>query len=987
MYGFSLRTIILFALCVLSHHIVNAQLNGYQLRITEEDGLSDNNIECIYKDHNGFFWVGTASGLNLIDGSQITVFKNIPGDKTSISNNHILSINEDYDGKIWVGTAQGLNCFDPLKRKFISLPDQLNGISKTEQIFSIARDKADQLFIATGNGLIHYNPGTKKGQRINIPGVKGNKQRNNQISHLVFDRNGLLYFTNYSGLWSYDVQSNRFTHEINRPALFTYCIFDHEGNLWIGTWDEGLIKWDPLKKTETIYNPGNRNQSILAITEMPVAPGYPIITNSFVLNHTPSKTGVSPIPKSAFGDIRTILFNPEDDRLWVGSNQGIFLIRESLPDFTYHDFGHTITSQNVSVVESGSQYLVGGSGNDFLKLFGKNLKEVKNFSSLIPYKDVVCLDIEPDGQHRIRCGTTNGFADIDLATGAVAFHHLEDAAANQRQLNFINSIFKDSENNWWIFPWRNGIWELKANTTTPKKVFNNFLTQFDQPKPLVISDACEDRHGNIWLSDYDEGIILYNRNTHTFSKPFADSLGQYYACSQIIYHNGYCYSFLSTTLLIWNTDSMKLHKVPLLPLRDKTINSIALDSNGHVWMATQNGLIAYNIKEKTLLHFTKADGLTSNQLNGYLYCAHDGSIVFGGLQYLFSYRPESLLKHTQGSPQIKLSEVIVDGEPFKFQSTGNHSFDHTKSNFIFKWAVTDYTDPLNNHYYYQLEGIDKKWRNAGTRGEAEFANLSPGQYTLLLKGENSNGIVANKILKLQFVILPPFWNTWWFITFLFLLIAAFFYALYRYRLSQLMRVEKLRDNISINLHDDIGSTLSSISILSEMALHRNTDLESEKMLGEIKENSMVMMDRMDDIVWSINPKNDSLENLFVRIRAFAGRLFEAKDIEYSITIDENIHHVLLNMEYRQHIYLIMKEAINNIVRHAECTEAAIIVTYNAPLLSITISDNGIGIRNTSSSGGNGLYSMKKRASEIKGTLDIQTHTGKGTSIVLLAKIK
>ncbi len=986
MRGTFIRSILLIDLLLLLYNVSVAQFNSRPLHITEENGLSDNNIKCIYKDHNNFFWVGTLSGLNLINGSAITVFKNIPGDNTSIDNNHILSITEDRKGILWIGTPHGLNAFDQATRKFSRIPLVNNSNAETESAISIAVSKSDQVYVGTSQGLFVYDPVTRKTRSIEIPGNNNEKLKNNRITHLDFDRNGLLYLCTYSGLWSYDESTHHFSHVINDPSLFINFIFDHLGNLWVGTWDSRLIKWDPIAKREQIFKLNN-SDNILTIAEVRRPSGYTIMTNGFFLNPDAGKKGFILIPRSTFGNVNKVLFNPGDNRLWVGSDRGLYLINESGTQFTYRNFKHSITPQNVSIYEWNHQYLVGGAGNDFLKLFDKNLEETADYSTLIPDKSTACLMIREDGSNRIKCGTTNGVMDIDLSNRKAAFHFLHDTSTNQEHLAFINCLFRDSQNTWWLFPWRNGIWTREANTTTPKKVFNNFITSLGQPKPLVISDACEDRNGNLWMSDYDEGIIHYNSNTHTFSKPFADSLGQYYACSQILYHNGYCYSFLSTTLLIWNTDSMKLHKVPLLPLRDKAISSIALDSAGHVWMATRNGLIAYSTKDKSLLHFTIADGLTSNQLIGTLYCAQDGTMLFGEPSYLFSFRPEDLLNQIRGAPEMKLSEVIVDDNSYHFDSSGNNSFRHTQNNFIFRWTVTDYTDPLNNHYYYQLEGIDKGWRNAGTKGEAEFANLSPGNYTLLLKGENSNGVVANKILKMQFVILPPFWNTWWFITLLFILVAFFFYAMYRYRMNQLLRVEKLRDRISLNLHDDIGSTLSSISILSEMALHRNTDNESEKMLDEIKENSLVMMDRMDDIVWSINPKNDSLENLFARIRVFAGRLFEAKEIEYNINIDENIRHVQLNMEYRQHIYLIMKEAINNIIKHADCTEAKINASYKAPWLEIVISDNGKGIQINQTTGGNGLYSMKKRASEIKGEIKIQPGVRNGTTVSLRVKIK
>lgn len=980
-----LKNILSGVLCLALHVSAIAQMDIHPLFITESNGLSDDNINCIFRDHNNFFWIGTSSGLNLIDGSSITVFKNIPGDSSSIGGNEIRCIAEDLSGFLWVGTNNGLNEMNPRVRTLSRISLSENDYRET--IIGIAVNKDNDLYVATARGLFFYDPAKKQHRRLEIPGMGIEKSYSNRITSLAFDKAGLLYLTTYDGLWRYDESSGRFTHLISTHTLFTCFTFDLHQNIWIGTWDKGVMRWDAASGKETWYPSDEGKNNVMAIAGIPTASGFDIVANNIVVHADFSAISTSGQADGYLKTAKAIHYDGMDSRLWVGGSNGLELVHTSGNQFRYHKFERAITTQDVSILAWNQHYLIGGRNRSFLKLFDDHLHEVQNFSSLVKSKEIVCLTMEPDGSDRIKCGTTMGIADIDLAGKRVVFHHLNDSTAIPRQLEFVNCIFKDSENSWWIFPWRNGIWMRRPGGLFPEKIFNNFLTSFGLPKRLVISDACEDHKGNIWLSDYDEGIILYNRNTHTFSKPFSGDLGQLFSCSQVIYHKGYCYSFVSNALLVWNTDSIILHRIPLLPLRDKSINSIALDSIGNVWMATQSGMIAYNLQTRKMLHFKVADGLPSDKMNGILYCAPGGEMIFGSPGYLFSFRPENLLMRVQKKPQIKLSQVMVNGHADIFNPTADNYFNHSMSNYVFKWAVTDYTDPLNNHYYYMLTGVDKTWRNAGSSGVAEFANLSPGHYTLLLKGENSNGVAASKILKMRFDILPPFWNTWWFISIVFLLVVIFFYALYRYRLNQLLRVKKLRDNISLNLHDDIGSTLSSISILSEMALHRNTDLESEKMLEEIKENSMVMMDRMDDIVWSINPKNDSLEELLVRIRAFAGKLFEAKEIEYEIKIDENIRHIQLSMQKRQQIYLIMKEAINNMVKHANCTRANICTSYTAPVLNIVISDNGTGFQEYEATRGNGMYSMKKRAVEMKGTLCVDSRINKGTTISLKVKIK
>ena len=201
------------------------------------------------------------------------------------------------------------------------------------------------------------------------------------------------------------------------------------------------------------------------------------------------------------------------------------------------------------------------------------------------------------------------------------------------------------------------------------------------------------------------------------------------------------------------------------------------------------------------------------------------------------------------------------------------------------------------------------------------------------------------------------------------------------------RMQHIRNKIAQDLHDDIGSTLSSISILSDLAIRGNSSTQTIETMNEIFDNSLMLMERMDDIVWSINPRNDSLENLLMRVRHFATTLFEARGVDYTIDIARNIHEVRLPMDYRQHIYLILKEAINNLVKYAHATLAVIEVRFDQHHLTLCVRDNGCGFEvppasPASGPGGNGLPGMYHRASLMNARVDITSAPGQGTSIRL-----
>jgi signal transduction histidine kinase len=196
------------------------------------------------------------------------------------------------------------------------------------------------------------------------------------------------------------------------------------------------------------------------------------------------------------------------------------------------------------------------------------------------------------------------------------------------------------------------------------------------------------------------------------------------------------------------------------------------------------------------------------------------------------------------------------------------------------------------------------------------------------------------------------------------------------------RMEHIRGQVAQDLHDDIGSTLSSISILSDLALHEGDRAHTLDTVSEIKDSAILLMERMDDLVWSIHPRNDSLQHLLMRVRHFATTLFEAKGIDYHISIQNDIDEVRLPMDFRQHVYLILKEAINNLVKYAGAKQAEIWVACDDRYLDLSVWDDGRGFDPAQSPGGNGLAGMRKRAETMGAVLKIVSAPGAGTEVLL-----
>jgi hypothetical protein len=302
----------------------------------------------------------------------------------------------------------------------------------------------------------------------------------------------------------------------------------------------------------------------------------------------------------------------------------------------------------------------------------------------------------------------------------------------------------------------------------------------------------------------------------------------------------------------------------------------------------------------------------------------------------------------------------------------------------FKFSDYSIIDQDRIKYEYTLyTGGDTVWNKIDGEPELTFTKITPGNYTLLVRATNGFGDYSSMVTAFGISIVPPFTQTPWFIVLIVVIVAAILYGIYRYRLQQVKRLQVIRNNIASDLHDDIGSTLNSISIYSEVAKQQaGKDIPALELIGS---NSRKIIEGMSDIVWTINPENDSFEKIIIRMRSFAHQLLKAKKIEYTFDVDEKLNSVALPMQVRKNFYLVFKEAITNLIKYSGATRVSISLMEKNKVIFLTIRDNGKGIPINAETQGNGIMNMKRRADEIRASLNIISANGGGTGIELMLK--
>jgi signal transduction histidine kinase len=311
-------------------------------------------------------------------------------------------------------------------------------------------------------------------------------------------------------------------------------------------------------------------------------------------------------------------------------------------------------------------------------------------------------------------------------------------------------------------------------------------------------------------------------------------------------------------------------------------------------------------------------------------------------------------------------------------------FGPTQDQIEFGFAALQFHSSEHLLYQYRLEGSRSTgWSAPSSSRAVNFSSLPPGSYRF----EVRTALASAGIAAVRFRILPPIWATWWFLTGTMVIVSACIYGFYRYRLRLVLEREHLRMRIATDLHDDIGSSLSQIAMLSDLARRSENGDVPPGPLGEISGISRELVGTMSDIVWAVNPNNDWLSNLASRIRRFATDLLGARGIDLRFEGPAGSLDINTDAEVRRQVYLIFKEGIHNIARHSGASKVEIYLVLNGDTLFLQLTDNGKGFDPTAGADGNGLPSMRKRAAHLGGKLRIVSQPGAGATLSLEARLK
>jgi len=360
-------------------------------------------------------------------------------------------------------------------------------------------------------------------------------------------------------------------------------------------------------------------------------------------------------------------------------------------------------------------------------------------------------------------------------------------------------------------------------------------------------------------------------------------------------------------------------------------------------------------------------------------------------------RVESALERNDIVPPVMIEEVILDRQ-------NRREIDYELSASVLReplrvppgrgelevhYTCLSLRAPEKNRFKYMLENLDRDWIDAGNRREAVYNNIGPGNYRFRVKACNSDGVWNEAGAVLPIVFLPHFWQTWWFklagpATFGLLL-----WFWYHLRMSRLHALERLRIQIAADLHDDVGSRLTKVAMVTEQVDRQTADNDQAKpQIQRIATTTREVIQAMDEIVWTINPKNDTLDNLTNYIFQYAQEYFQNTAVRCRLDLPARVPDLPVSTEERHNLFMAFKEALNNVLKHAGATEVRIGLSVRGDKVAISVTDNGCGfLVNGSPSCGNGLVNMRDRLKQIGGAMTFESTPGSGTKVEMEAPLK
>lgn len=1008
----------------------SAQLVAPNLRtVTMRDGLSSDHVQSMAVDGRGYLWIGTSDGLNRFDGRRVKVYRYegrpdaLPGDKITalawdgaryllIGTNapyltlldpladtlhrvplpipafsahgeqRVTDLLVDGLGRIWVAHgARCLSLFDVRTRSFttVEIPPPAPTARSREVISGMLEDAQGILWLATFRGLVRFDPATRTARSFPLNPVDGHPGHayTFQVRGMVDEDSTLLVGTWSEGIFRVRKRDGEtrllWPSAVHAPTFVDHMVQDMDRvgeHVLIATIDQGVLRLDPrtgrvdhfdrsldeadCRKREDLFVGASR----LLVMDVVVCIGSYTQGVALLSARNNIAQGFH-LPDEPAADLIDEVLAVHRDAgtgkvLALSHRRGLFVHDAPGRRTDLIALPHAPDRRYLDLLElSTGRYLLSSMDGPLLADLRTGVLEPPAF--IAPRS--VCAGAvwwaRGDGAHGLWC-----------MTGANGLHHLDTLTRECRPIADVFPAVAALLGNWPldVFTDRSGrAWFLSATQAPVVCYPDGRVERLASPpglEPFEVSDIAETPDGRVWLVVKHTGLVRID--------PDGSANGP------LVLHDA-------------SSD---------LPTRN--LLEVVAMADGTLWFTRPSGLLHWDPATGHARMVSRADGLPVSPLNlDESEVPVRGPLLAGAWEGFLELRGDAVLP--TAPPRIQVPAVwALDrllSPHVDMMADQVHAVPYDHARITLQLRSTNLVDPQRDEYAYRLVGVDSAWVLLPPEDRLTFNSLAPGTYRLELKARTNRG-PWGEVTAVRLRVLPPFWATWWFRLLMVVVAAALIWIAFRIvlriRLARQRAVlereravleERIR--IAQDLHDDLGSGLASIGMESDLAQLELEDARARALLEKVGDGARQVSDNMRRIVWALGSGQETLGDLVAYVRGFAAELLDQRGIDLRMTAELTDPRHKLTVDERRHLLLFTKEALNNVIRHADARNVTIDIRQREDGLSWVIADDGRGFDPAVHTGmGTGSASMQARARALGAELVIHAAPGRGCRLTM-----
>ena len=951
--------------------------------VRSENSLSQQSVRAIAQDSLGYVWIGTREGLNRFDGYSYSHYLHLDDEPASLTDNSVLDLLVTRSGELLVLTSTGLHRYDRLGNRLVRIASNHDGMFDRTRLYE---DNEARVWFLSGRDLFCLLPDGASLQTLDLS--ESNIEYRNLLLTTDSDETVLLRDRSVEKSWRVSAGENgiRIENELHHQDLY---------DKWVQRLQKITDHLDGSYPVQELARYFYEKQVIDAKADMR---GNLWFKNQLsVFRYNPLDGYVERLQLESTDPLRRGILEYYPDRfggVWLGTLNGLFYynaVQQPFQQLRHLDLEPGGLSNNLvsTVVPArGDTLLVGTIGgglnvvvkNEVVKTYRHDPDQPGSISN-----DVIWSVVRAD-EDSYWLATDHGFSRYILSEERFKRYGIPDGSVYRGAgSSTYTALARDCDGGLWLGTYTRGVMQKPADSEELREYIWPSMTGNFEVHYIHTSADCR-----VWFGTGSDGLYYYSEDEDKIRQAEVTAGEIPSRIYQIREEDG-GKLLLSTDSGVIRFDPVSRNSVWLFRdwgIPSQTVYAAEIDRDRNLWMSTNNGLIHYSGENGNVVRIAESSGLMAREfIRNASWGSPGGRLYFGSMDGLIHFDPKNVYAEMAAVP-VYLTDIRKTGRKGVEQvDTWNNpvpEFSHQDHSISFSFLAMNYVTPAQNRYRYRLLPLETEWVDGLYAREATYLNIPPGEYRFEVQASAGEGNWSEAAF-IDLVMVPPFWRTIWFYLLITILAGGMLYLLHQVRVRRLLQVERLRMNIASDLHDEVGGNLSSITLLTEiMKQKKELSGDQRKRLERVQRASAQTMEAMSDIVWAINPGNDRVEDLVLKMKEVAAQMLPEK--QYSIMVDEELQEQQIDLLLKRDLFLIFKEAVTNISKHSRASRVVIRLEKRGKQLFLRVEDDGCGFERNGNKSGIGLRSMQKRAEKLNGDLQIESKPDLGTTVLFSGNI-